>query len=449
MNFLLSIQVGLREILAHKFRSFLTMFGIILGVASLVSMFATLEGMTRGMKENLSAEGGVERITVIDQEVPLSQLDIKDLSPGRTLADVEAIRRECPLIVDISPEVAQHSTLQLLNKTTRNNVNGVTPSILNVMNHNVEFGRFLSDLDLQTCANVCVIGWPIWDQLEQSRLEDPVGKTLKINDVPFRIVGVLRDFESEYDQKMRLSGKQAEWEKRAKERRNQAKGKQQRRNLGWWKSNVVFIPISTMQGIFKSASLDLGFDLKGPERRLSYLNLKVVSPDVLGEAIDQIRASLLRTHRGVEDFGFDTRENWADAIETSVQASRLTGGIISGISLLVGGIGIANIMLASISERVREIGIRMAVGARKKDIFIQILIESSVLGMIGGIIGLAASFGVIELILRVAKPNNAPVVVTASLFISFGFSVLTGVLAGIYPAFTAARLDPIQALRYE
>jgi putative ABC transport system permease protein len=179
------------------------------------------------------------------------------------------------------------------------------------------------------------------------------------------------------------------------------------------------------------------------------LNLRVRDPGQLAEAVKQVRSALLKTHRGIEDFGFNTREDWADSIETSVRAARWSGGIIAGISLIVGGIGIANIMLASISERVREIGIRLAVGARGRDIFSQILIESSVLGFLGGLIGLGAAFGVVKLITSVAQLNNEPIVTAWALIVSFSFSVVTGVFAGFYPAFKASRLDPIQALRYE
>lgn len=454
MNFWLSIQIGLREILAHKFRSLLTMFGIILGVASLISMFATVEGMTRGMREHLMLSGGVERISVIDQEVPVGQEDRKSLSPGRTLDDAAVIRRECPLVVDVSPEVIQAAAaLQHLNKPSKSNVNGCTPSFLNVNNYEVERGRFITDLDIDLKAQVCVIGWPVWELLEQTRMDIPIGKVLKINEIPFRIVGVLLDYEPERERTMRQSGKLAAWESRAKERRSGhsvGKGKTgQRWNFAWWKNNIVLIPISTMQAVFKSASGQTAAEQAGPDNRLSNLNLKIRDASLISQAVEEVKFSLLKVHRGIEDFGFDTREDWADSIEDSVRKARLSGGIIAGISLIVGGIGIANIMLASITERVREIGIHMAVGARGRDIFTQVLIESSVLGFMGGLIGLAASFGVLELIKQIAEPNNQPVVTSVSMLISFAFAVATGIIAGIYPALKASRLNPIQALRYE
>jgi putative ABC transport system permease protein len=177
--------------------------------------------------------------------------------------------------------------------------------------------------------------------------------------------------------------------------------------------------------------------------------MKIASVDRLTEALQQIRNVLMSTHRGIEDFTFRTQEEWAEQIDTFVRNARLSGGLIAGISLLVGGIGIMNIMLASISERVREIGIRKSVGASTGDIFIQILSESVVIAILGGLAGLAASFALVHLLGDLSPTKNAPVVTPLALAVAFGFSVLVGVLAGIFPAVKAARLNPIQALRYE
>src|SRR5262249_34250846 len=179
------------------------------------------------------------------------------------------------------------------------------------------------------------------------------------------------------------------------------------------------------------------------------LELKIASIDLLPQALQQIRNVLMCTHKGIEDFTFRTQEDWAEQINTFIHNARLSGGLIAGISLLVGGIGIMNIMLASISERVREIGIRKSVGASTSDIFVQILVESVVIAVLGGLVGLVTSFGLVHMISSFSPTDNAPIVRVTALAVAFAFSVLVGILAGIFPAIKAARLNPIQALRYE
>ena len=154
-------------------------------------------------------------------------------------------------------------------------------------------------------------------------------------------------------------------------------------------------------------------------------------------------------HRGIEDFNFRTQEDWAEQINVFIQNARLSGGLIAGISLLVGGIGIMNIMLASISERIREIGIRKAVGAGALDIFVQIVVESTVIAVIGGIAGVGTSYGLIQLIIAFTPTDNAPIVTLSSMLIAFGASAVIGVLAGLFPALKAARMNVIQSLRYD
>jgi putative ABC transport system permease protein len=183
--------------------------------------------------------------------------------------------------------------------------------------------------------------------------------------------------------------------------------------------------------------------------RLSSLELKIASVDLLSESLQQIRNVLMSTHRGIEDFTFRTQEDWAEQIAMFVHNARLSGGLIAGISLLVGGIGIMNIMLASISERVREIGIRKSVGAATSDIFIQILAESLVIAILGGLAGLATSFALVRMLSSFSPTENAPIITLTAMLVAFGFSVLVGILAGIFPAVKAARLNPIEALRYE
>jgi len=186
-----------------------------------------------------------------------------------------------------------------------------------------------------------------------------------------------------------------------------------------------------------------------PDPRLSDIDLKVQSLDKLEPALQQARNVMLMTHRGIEDFSFQTQENNVENINIAIRNARVSGGIIAAISLLVGGIGIMNIMLASIAQRVREIGLRKAVGATTGAVFIQILVESVVIGIIGGIAGLAVSYGFVKLLADLTPTGNSPVITLEAMVMAFTFSAAVGLIAGLIPAFKASKLDPIQALRYE
>jgi putative ABC transport system permease protein len=433
MNPLVAISIGLREIAAHKFRTCLSMLGIVLGVSSLIATMALTRGIEEGTRIFMQQMGGLELVSIVNKEPSSKKYEFANLSPGRTLRDAEAIRRSASFISHVSPEISLNTAVAIEGggNPDRRVVRGVYPDHFVIGMHKVAAGRFLTPLDIECGSRCTVIGDTVakklWPGIPTQLI---VGKTILIDNRPFLVVGVLALYEMEEQARARRAGK--------------------RSNRGWdpfrSKNEAVLVPFTTMFHELRSGA----FPLDSLETmKLETLTVRVGDLNNFDSALGQVRAVLDINHRGVDDFNLETRQDWFDRMESSVRATRLSGGLLAAISLVVGGIGIMNIMLASISERVREIGIRLAVGARQRDIFWQILIESILVSFLGGLLGILASLGLIEILKNIAPEQNVPVLTPDAILLAVGFAIAAGLLSGLYPAAKASGIDPIAALRYE
>lgn len=414
MIFFRSIIEGLREIMANRFRSVVTMSGIIMGVASLMTMFALTEGMAVGFRKSLISVGGLERVEVDDAPVPIEEELFKEMSHGKSYADVAALRASAPLITLVSPELRPPGwqVITYYNKKIWAPAVGVEQEWIQAEPFVVTDGRFISAEDQEQMNCVVVVGSATADRLFKDLKQAPVGKIILIQGYPFTIIGVVN-------------------------------------SVGMpWRNNVLLIPFQTCKNTLTSANVKDLVD-QGPVTKLDRIVLRIEDLSHFQDALRQARNVLEKTRNGVHDFGFRTQEEWFDGIERVIASTRMSGIFISAVSLVVGGVGITNIMLATIRQRIREIGIRRAVGARSGDIFIMILVEGSMLAVIGGLFGLFVGWGMVSLLVYFAPPDNPPIIREWSLMVSFGAALMVGTFSCLYPAFRASKLSPMEALKYE
>lgn len=413
MIFLNGIRNGLREITGHPVRSGITMVGLICGVASLIAMIGLVHGLLADWRAFLVETGGLEKVGIASERPPEAQRHLATISGGRTARDAEAIARNVAAVTHISPEYAldEYQGSVVVRGERRSQdllVYGVLPDVLAVNRYTLARGRFVTPLDGMRARRVAVIGSAVAKDLF-APTEDPLGQMIMIERQPYRIIGLLSHYEF----------------------------MQGGRNAVDFKNRAVMIPLET------------ALKRIGHTKQLTWLNFRVGELDRLPEALAGVENTLLLTHRGVLDFRFKTQEDRLNDYRATERRLQTSIGGVAGISLFIGGIVIMNIMLASAKERVREIGVRKAIGARRRDVFIQLMAEALTLSALGGLLGVAAGIGLVHLLGWLLPDQPAPVLLPSAMLLGFAASLITGVLAGLYPAITAARLDPIEALQYE
>ncbi len=421
-----SIVIALQALTVNKLRTFLTMLGVIIGVASVIALLSIGKGFERNFNRAIQSlgtnvlwispgnfdifsdgsEGASSRKATQRRKAPepLTLGDVQAIADPLFVPDVAAVSPE----YSGSPNIVTRGQIEMDSSLT-----GVTPEYRTVRNVTLEMGEFISQGHVNRRARVAVLGSAVASELFES-YEYPLGQTVKLNGIPFEVIGVLVEKE---------------------------------RGIFGDENNKVLIPITTAQTRLYNAGTFRGNLI------VSAIYVQVASPDRMEAVSDRIHEVMRNRHRlGLEDEKDFTVINQAQLLQFGNSiAAGLTAflGSIAAVSLLVGGIGIMNIMLVSVTERTREIGIRKAVGAKRRDILLQFLIEAMVLSLLGGFLGIGLGYGV-SIWLPRAIPNFEETVVTLdSILLATGFAATVGLFFGVYPATRAARLKPIDALRYE
>ena len=412
MNYQNLLKIALRAIAANKMRSFLTALGIIIGIAAVITMLAIGQGSKASIKANIAEMGS--NMIMISPGADMRGGVRQDASSMETLkqADYQSIKEDCNYISAISPTVNSSGQWIYGNNNTQSSIYGVNQDYLSIRQLKVADGEMFTDTDIKAAAKVCILGQTVVDYLFPDG-SDPIGKVVRFNSIPFRVVGVL-----------------------------QKKGYN---SMGMDQDDLVLAPYTTVMKRILAQTY------------LGGIVCSAITEEASQPAQDQISEILRRNHKlkdapetteaDEDDFNIRSQEEISSMMNSTMSTITILLGSVAGISLLVGGIGIMNIMYVSVTERTREIGLRMSVGARGIDILNQFLIEAILLSVTGGIIGVI--LGVSLSLSLNAFLHIATQIEPWSIIMSFAVCTFTGVFFGWYPAKKAARLDPIEAIRYE
>lgn len=412
MNYQNLFKIAIRAIAANKMRSFLTALGIIIGIAAVITMLAIGQGSKTSIKANIAEMGS--NMIMIHPGADMRGGVRQDASSMETLkqTDYDAIKDECNYISAISPSVSSNGQWINGNNNTQSSIYGVNQDYLTIRQLKIADGEMFTDSDIKTAAKVCVLGQTVVDYLFPDG-SDPIGRVVRFNSIPFRVIGVLK--------------------------------KKGYNSMGMDQDDLVLAPYTTVMKRILAQTY------------LSEIVCSAITEEASEPAQDQITQILRRTHKlkdatdttegDDDDFNIRSQEEISSMMNSTMSTITILLGSVAGISLIVGGIGIMNIMYVSVTERTREIGLRMSVGARGIDILNQFLIEAILLSVTGGIIGVILGVSISVSLQQFA--HVATQIEPWSIIMSFAVCTFTGVFFGWYPAKKAARLDPIEAIRYE
>jgi putative ABC transport system permease protein len=410
MNLIENIRLALRALAANKLRSGLTMLGIVIGVGAVVALLAIGNGAAVSITQ--SVEGiGSNMITVMPGRFRMRPGQGTGQAASLYYEDFEAIQASVRQVTAIAPVYQSMAAVKVGDKSSQVSVTATTAAFAPVRSYQVAAGRFLTDNDQAAAARVVVLGSQTAADFFNGL--NPLGRKIKIDGVSFEVVGVL-----------------------------QSKG-----SSGFGSADdIALIPLETgYEKLFGAKATD------GSQRKLSLISLSAVNPDTVDEATAQVTRALRRQHQLAAsddaDFSVISQTDLLSTVGTITTTLTIFLGAIAAISLLVGGIGIMNIMLVSVTERTREIGLRKAVGARRSAILMQFLVETITLSVFGGLMGIGLGVGVAALFTMLELITAQ--VTADSILMAFAFAVAVGLFFGIYPAFRAASLRPMDALRYE